>query len=79
METTSSNAPHSPSSASLTDMCPECYASQKDIVYWKTLPINPELAALRDAYISPPKKCYPSLIAALAAWNITVTEEGEWL
>lgn len=59
--------------------CPECYESQKDIVYWKTLPINPELVAYRDAYISPPKQCYPSLIAALAPWDITVTEKGEWL
>lgn len=81
METASSNALHSPSSESLTDACPECYNSQRDIVYWRDLPVNPAIKAYRDSYISPPKDFYPSLVAAAAAWGITIyeNEEGEWI
>lgn len=62
-----------------SNVCPECYATQADIVYWRDLPINETLVEYRDSYISPVKKYYPSLIAALAVWDITVTEDGEWL
>lgn len=61
------------------NVCPECYPSQADIVFWRDLPINPTIKAARDVYISPVNKHYPSLIAALAAWDIIVTEDGEWL
>lgn len=62
-----------------SNACPECYASQADIVIWKDLPVNPAIKAYRDAYISPVKCWHPNLTHALAAWDIIVTEDGEWL
>lgn len=59
--------------------CPECYASQADIVFWRDLPVNPTIKAYRDAYISPAKQYYPSLDAAMVAWGINFEADGEWL
>lgn len=59
------------------EYCPECYESQKDVVVWKTLEVNPAIKAYRDSYISPVKGWHPSLTHALAAWGIVVTPEEE--
>lgn len=58
-----------------SNACPECYASQADIVIWKELPINPTIKAYRDAYISPVKGWHPNLTHALAAWGIVIEPE----
>lgn len=58
-----------------SNACPECYASQADIVIWKELPVNPAIKAYRDAYISPVKGWHPSLTHALAAWGIVIEPE----
>ena len=55
--------------------CPECYASQADIIIWKELPINPAIKAYRDSYISPVKGWHPTLTHALEAWGIVIEPE----
>lgn len=60
-----------------SNVCPECYASQADIVIWRDLPINPMIKVHRDAYISPVKYFHSSLTHALAAWGIVIEHEDE--
>lgn len=59
-------------SESLDGSCSECYSSQADIVIWRELPINPEIKAYRDSYISHVKGWCPSLESALAEWGIVI-------
>lgn len=55
--------------------CPECYASQADIIIWKELHINPAIKDYRDAYISPVKGWCPNLTIALAEWGVVIEPE----
>lgn len=62
-------------SSSILKDCPECYESQKHIILWRELPINPEIKAYRDAYISPVKGWCPDLTSALAEWGVVIEPE----
>ena len=61
------------SNFSSTNKCPECYGNE--LRYWKDEPINPELVAYRDSYISPVKIYYADLNEALKAWGEEITPE----
>lgn len=50
-------------------VCPEC---NTDVPLWREMPINPELAELRDRYISPVKLFNYTLRQAMQAWGTEV-------
>lgn len=55
--------------------CPECFESQNDLIIWKNLPVNPEIEAYRNSYISPVKGWCPNLTVALAEWGVVIEPE----
>ena len=54
-------------------ICPQC--GNIEPPYWKDQPLNPELRAYVDAYISPVKGFHLTLSDALDAWGEDFTEE----
>ena len=49
----------------MANNCPECYASQADVVLWRDLPMNEELREYVSTYISPPVEYFYTLDQAL--------------
>ena len=59
------------------NVCPECYPSQKDVVFWKDLDVNPALKEMIHFYISPVKQWHPSFELAAAEWGIILYPQYE--
>jgi hypothetical protein len=55
--------------------CPECYASQADVVLWRDLPINEAIREYARTYISPPAQYNFTLERELQHWGEDFNKE----